>query len=504
MVRKNPDYRGRPGTGHVTLCTCSAYAWATRAQCRTTRASRDTPLSIMPYRILNTEGYTSVTMTISQTIKPGQGLNDLKLNDSLYLVINQLKHEKINLIYSKHDYLNTPITIEMKQWGIHLVFINDKLKLISIKKFLPPPPRVTGDEGDWTDPLEETNRAFNYIYNNINLNNLTNGITLKLIYNKIFGPTYPGKIVDKSYLLNYPGIAFKFDISNIAIDGNLNLEALLNSPQEFVCQEIFLFTENSFDEFLKRLQNKDTNSVSTKSATGSTNEFKLKVNVKRGLIQLIVDSVVHDIEIGKTNQQEILNILGPPNDAFNKFDSRLLIHNKFFKHLKLGNHSVNSFLKFNNYFNLGIDFLYDLNNNGKLVKIILYNGNLIESNHFGHWNKCNYEIYLGINSTKTHPFSEEDYKTTCDDYFHEIPQQFFDQTTETTSTAPEPHPAGTPGFKGTTNPIILNRAESELINLDVIPINETNNWGQSKLYCYDHCIWEVLNNDCISCVTIYN
>lgn len=489
-------------------------------------------------------------MSIAQQIKPGEGLNDIKLNDSLYLVVNQLKHEEINLVYSKRDYLRTPITLMIKPLGINLVFNNDKLKLIEISKFHLPPaqqpqPSTSSSEqlipGDVEPFVEST--GFSYHYNNINLSNLTNGITLKMIYNKIFGPTYPGKLINNYYLLNYPGIAFKFDISSLhknhSDDGNddsksreVNLEQLLNSQQEFLCQEIFIFNENSFDDFLLSLRHKnDTHSITSSntnsthsiisSNTNSTNsstsqtDFKLKVNVKFGIIQLEINGTTHLITIGETTQQEILNILGPPNDCFNKFDSRLLIHNKFFKHLKLSsNTSCNSFLKFNNYFNLGIDFLYDLNNNGKLVKIIMYNGDLIELNHFGHWNKCHYEIYLGINSTRNNLFNDDDYKMNSNYYFNEIPSQFFDQTTETAST----RAATSAGKSGSTsklvkpkikingetnNPIILNRAESELINLDVIPINETNNWGQSKLYCYDYCIWEVLNNNCISCVTIY-
>lgn len=515
--------------------------------------------------------------TIPQHIKPGEGLNQLKLNDSLFLIVNQLKHEKINLVYSKHDYLNTPITLMIQKLGINLVFSKDKLKLIEIqvapegmdkdarshKQPVGPSTSHTtnGTTNGTTNFTNSTTNStisttplvpqLNYYYNNINLNHLTNGITLKLIYNKIFGPTYPGKFVNDYYLLNYPGIGFKFDLRgfNHNNEPELNLESLLNSSRDFICKEMFIFNENSFDDFLSALgggvgskkyerdrngamhgpnggpnteQNHEHNlapdlasnrapsesTVGTNFATTSPTDFHLKINLKLGLIQLLINSTSHVISIGNTTQQEILNILGPPNDSFNKFDSRLLIHNKYFKHLNLSPsqssiNTRNSFLKFNNYFDLGIDFLYDLNNSGKLIKIILYNGNLIESNHFGHWNKCNYMIYLGLNSSLSHPFNDDDYKMNSDCYFNQIPNEFFKQTTETTSTRSNGVVGHSNDDSSNSNPILLNRAESELINMDVIPINETNNWGQSKLYCYDKCIWEVLNNNCISCVTIY-
>lgn len=98
-------------------------------------------------------------------------------------------------------------------------------------------------------------------------------------------------------------------------------------------------------------------------------------------------------------------------------------------------------------------------------------------------------------------------------YFHEFDQDFL----EAIST-----------YK--TEPVLLNRNESEITrdeDLEIVhvaangkldlsgqglstesigskPSNEFKTWGQSKLYGFDRCIWEVIeSNNCISNVTIY-
>ncbi|EGV64061.1 hypothetical protein PSN45_003846 [Yamadazyma tenuis] len=408
---------------------------------------------------------------MTQTIKPGEGLNALKINDGLYSVLDRFKHEQLNLMYSSKDYLNTPIRLQIKNWGMTLLFQKDKLTLIEIQSF---------------------SCGINYSYNNINLNSLGSGITLKVIYNKVFGPTYPGKFINNYYILSYPGVSFKFDLSAIQSNKGFDpsLAYLLNSDKDVVCGEIFIFNSNSFDEFLHSMKTGSAAATPASSELSSITEvsqtcdpsFKVSANIKLGVIRLSFRNKEFLVTIGKTTQQEVLNFLGPPDDYFNKFDSRLLIHSNFFKRISTS-HTSNKILKFHNYFKFGVDFLYDLNGNGVLSKVILHNGNIVESSSFSHWNKCNYEIYLGNDSSDTNPFDSYDMRIGCSHYFDQIPADFF---------------AG-----GSKTPILLNRSESELINLDVIPINESNDWGQSKLYCFDHCIWEVLSNDCVSCVTIY-
>lgn len=394
-----------------------------------------------------------LSLSLMQSITPGVGLDAFLLNDSFHKILNQFKNHDLNLVYSSSQFLHVPVRLEIRSLGIDLLFKNDKLILILLVNF----------------------SHLDFFYHNINLNHVINslGNHLKTLYNKIFGPTYPGKEINGNYLLDYPGIGFKFDVKNVQ---KTEMSELLNYDQDIRCKEIMIFGTNSYDSFIECL--KGSSAVSTPGKIEPKPlRFSVKSNILLGVTQLTLGDSSLVVKLGVTTQQDILNFLGPPDDYFNKFDTRLLIHNK----VKQASQKDNKILKFHNYFKLGVDFLYDLNNSGVITKIILYNGNLIESATFGRWNKCNYVIHYGEDSDMQNMFPSSDISVDSNVYFDQVPDQ----------------------FKNSDDPILLNRGENESINSDVISINELCNWGESRLYFSDHCIWEVLNNNCISCVTIF-
>lgn len=506
-------------------------------------------------------------MITNASIVPGEGLgNSIKLGSLMYSIINLLDrfNYRIKVSYSEKHYLETPITVAVPDIGLRMVFENsDKQELVLIEVI------------DF--------KSLKLNYNGINLNDITEitqdtygneaqedsdigstvpkrvenedpqqrtNITLlnlKQIYNQTFGPTYPGKLSKNSdyYTLSYPGISFKFKINLnelisklIGLGTNVNanniLSKLLNwdKNSDIACESLSIFLGSSWENFYETLQrslldNKRTTKPGNKASSCAIHISKLLVNLKLGIIKLIFEATSdknqpkeHVIKIGETTQQEILNILGSPDDYFNKFDSRLLIHNHLSKSFKIDLHD-NSIYKFHNYFRFGLDFLYDLNSSkskstGVLKKLIIHNGGIIESLDFMKWNKCNWQLISGQNSDIAHPFELQDDDISIDSsmYFNDIPPEFFNK------------------IEGNTNlrPVLLNRNETEFIDndLDIInpdEVSENNNtilekhpsrdsvtgdtsktktWGQSKLYGCHRCIWEVVeSNGCITCVTIF-
>lgn len=521
-------------------------------------------------------------MIYETVIVPGERLgNSIKLGSSLYETITHLNkfNYKLRVNYSEKQFLHLPIVVTIVDFGIRLTFRNNSEQVLDLIEVLDVTNQRKGRQ-------QRKHRLLKLVYNGIGLNEFesddcdttlfpdeqlclsetsststslddvstttttnshtsstepfsSSGPTLKLIYNKIFGPTYPGKISLHSpiYILSYPGVSFRFNILNDLLyksvleetkknDGGSNkndelvLSILLNwdSPRDISCEAIALYKGNSWDDFnLRELlplgSEANTNEYNSQEPVKEPN---LKVNLDDGTVKVYLKESRDEnglektikpfvIKLGETTQQEISNILGPPDDYFNKFDSRLLIHN----HLpKLSGNSKNdqdagndiSHYKFHNYFRFGIDFLYDLSgkdytpNNcqqsSTVKKVILHNGGITESLNFMKWNKCNWEIQTTIQGT-THNFNSSM-------YFCQLPQQFQELT-----------------------PVLLNRNESEFIDndLDIIDFpqqtsleNITNNdipekvktWGQSKLYGFERCIFEVIDsNGCISTVTIY-
>lgn len=340
--------------------------------------------------------------------------------------------------------------------------------------------------------------------------------TLKEIYNKIVGPTFPGVLMHKQggYLLSYPGVAFMFTIQSLELlakassldDQNVQLSKLLNwsNAADLPCSLVAVFNGEDYGSFHKTLKAQLTSSGHAETTAEPALE-RINVFLKEGLVDVVFvkdnSRTTHTIEIGKTTQQEILGIFGPSEASFNKFDSRLVIH----KQLKAMTSSLNpsSACKFHNYYRYGLDFLYNLNSSqggGVLDKIIVHNGGIAESLEFMQWNKCCWEIFTDRTSSAA--------LVTSDMYFLDFGSEFFEKVK-----------SQKPG------PVLLNRNEAEFVkdeDLEIIDLTEVHHtvstnssielslsnkfktWGQLKLHGYKNCVWEVVeSNDCVACVTIY-
>ncbi|KAK6455262.1 uncharacterized protein RJT20DRAFT_130004 [Scheffersomyces xylosifermentans] len=553
-------------------------------------------------------------MIYETTISPGEGLgNAIKLGDSLYSIIKRLDkfNYKFRISYSNNQFLEVPIMVRVADLGIRLTFRNHGEQTLDLIEVLDIDNRSNGGRNSNSEEdhrkSSKSNRLLKLVYNGVSLNEfesaansstdidespsgsisespllsknsssstilettssysssassnstfhslLSSGPTLKSVYNKIFGPTYPGTLnkEKKTYILSYPGISFKFAIVSDQVleklhdkDDDLILSNLLNwdNPYDVKCTSIALYKGNSWSEFEKSFSGANSKEVGQSSLQSTTGMkagtrvrdeiSKLDISLKDGLINIMFKSDSKkeastdttrinrpSIRIGKTTQQQVLNILGPPDDYFNKFDSRLLIHKHLsvhpaenngvknssqFDNLLRSNDNDLSHYKFHNYFRYGIDILYDLNSNRSnqnqsklsttVKKVIVHNGGITESLNFMKWNRCNWEITTSGDGGEI--------KFNSGMYFHQLPQNFRDLT-----------------------PVLLNRIESEFIDndLDIIEFpNESarnkserekevdsadekvKTWGQTKLYGFDRCILEVLNsNGCISSVTIY-
>lgn len=506
-------------------------------------------------------------MITNASIVPGEGLgNSIRLGRLMYSIINLLDrfHYRMKISYSEKHYLETPITVTVPDIGLRMVFENsDKQELVLIEVIDFKSLKLNYNGINLNDIAENTKDTYEIEAQensdivptvpkwaeNEDLQQRTN-ITLpnlKQIYNQTSGPTYPGKLSKNSdyYTLSYPGISFKFKINLnelinklIGLGTNVNdntiLSKLLNwdKSSDIACESLSIYLGSSWENFYETFQrsildSKQTTKLRNKASSSAIHISKLLVNLKLGIIKLIFEATSdknrpqeYVIKIGETTQQEVLNILGSPDDYFNKFDSRLLIHNHLSKSFKIDLHD-NSIYKFHNYFRFGLDFLYDLNSSkskstGVLKKLIIHNGGIIESLDFMKWNKCNWQLISGQYSDTAHPFElQDDISIDSSMYFNDIPPEFFNKIEGNTS----------------LRPVLLNRNETEFIDNDLDIINpdeisdnnntilekhssrdstvsghtsKTKTWGQSKLIGCNRCIWEVVeSNGCITSITIF-
>ncbi|GEQ68840.1 hypothetical protein JCM33374_g2509 [Metschnikowia sp. JCM 33374] len=431
--------------------------------------------------------------------------------------------------YSQENYLDTPLLMSLPKLGVRLMFDvvgTQPLRLIEVLNFeylkLLYKGHYLNDIVYHTPSDEELLSGSHEIVNLQNKKHVSPP-TLKEVYNKIFGPTFPGELhsASNSYILSYPGIAFRFEIRSDDLrarvsalkDKNQILSRLTNweTAADIPCVSLAIFEGEDYSSFIAKMQQNSRKPPQPADFSHSSELSIENINItlSTGTAQLSYvtkhQRASATLEIGKSTQQDVLRLLGPPDSYFNKFDSRLSIH----KHLKPGaktTSSACSVYKFHNYFRHGIDFLYNLNpesgNGGVLEKIVVHNGGNIKSLDFMQWNKCNWTIHTGPEPESPSVNSEM--------YFNEFGGEFLEKIKSENS-----------------EPVLLNRGDSDNADdydLELVSSEELKNvtstnitdlqgssmsrnvktWGQSRLHGYQRCILEVNeSNNCVSCVTIY-
>lgn len=468
---------------------------------------------------------------MSAEVVPGEGLSKLPPLGTLFYNFTKTVKEmsySIKIAYSSNSYLETPILVTLPDIGARFTFSptgHQKLLLIEVLSFNLLKLNYQGrylNDIVYLDPSDAELANLGTTGSLLDFKRKKQVLlpTLNELYNRIFGPTFPG-IFDRhsrTYLLSYPGIAFKFHIgleellSLIGENESKNdiLSKLTNwaRQSDISCLALAIFKGDDYASFYSNLPSNVVNNDDSRhiSSASDLSIEKVIVTLSTGCAEIRFHNDNNTppavIEIGKSSQQDVLRILGPPDAYFNKFDSRLLIH----KHLSSSSVSdldSGSVSKFHNYFRHGIDLLYDLNppnqKKGILQKIILRNGGIIKTLEFMQWNKCNWVV-------KTRPQHDAP-SVNSGLYFHQFDNAFLDEMNTEKS-----------------EPVLLNRNEIEFSRDDDLEVvlsdelqqivvmaavnltdmDESKTLGQLKLYGYDRCIWEVVeSNDCLSCVIIY-
>ena len=189
----------------------------------------------------------------------------------------------------------------------------------------------------------------------------SNLATFHTIYS-LFGPTFPGKIMNKEYHLQYRGINFVFEI-----------------PEKFL----------PLKDLELPLVLPDKTSPNLKSFTLVAGEDR-KFNVRETIVMpnMGIKMGNMSILIGNTTQ-DILVELGPPSDIMYKQDDKMGIHR-----IK-SHHSLSLADYFWNYYDLGIDILMD-GDKHVAKKIILHTNNL---HHYEamHYEKCYFKFGFYFN-----------------------------------------------------------------------------------------------------------
>jgi hypothetical protein len=299
-----------------------------------------------------------------EEIIPLKNLGDFHLEDSINKILTIIKQKgdlfrRCDVVFGNK--IDDPIYLNLLKEGIKLRFnsITQRLELIE-KNF---------------SILDNLSSEIDYYYNNKLVFSTKNK---EHIYysspdydyiNSIFGFSKVPKFINnyQNILLPYDGISFIFknnsqDLESNNIDSNCLLEKML------------IFSESNLNDAI----NKDNS----------------KLNCPSPLIKYSVDKN-DKIQINFFKKNDNINITISFNetlvDLLDKLQNPNYIHSKKINENNSNNEEINCY--YVNYFDYGIDFVIDAENDDKIKKIILHTNNPFDSK-FGIYEKCNFKLEM--------------------------------------------------------------------------------------------------------------
>ena len=165
------------------------------------------------------------------------------------------------------------------------------------------------------------------------------GPSFRHVYNRLFGPSYPGEYVpptDNSpygtYVLSYPGVAFSFPLQHSAWSDQCDFVALLSSSAALPATSMAIFQGSSWPEvrakiFTQQPQYPRSSAVVGKSRDSFADEVEEFHIFGAGKLEVVRrTSPPLLISLGETTPQDLIAEFGPPDAIYRKHDRRISIH----------------------------------------------------------------------------------------------------------------------------------------------------------------------------------
>lgn len=164
------------------------------------------------------------------------------------------------------------------------------------------------------------------------------GPSFRHVYNRLFGPSYPGEYVPPpshspygTYVLSYPGIAFSFPLQHSAYSDQCDFVALLSSTAALSATSMAIFQGSSWPEargklFTQQPQYPRFPALVGKNREAVPDEIEEFNVLGAGKIEAIRRSTTSYITLSETTSQDLIAEFGPPDAIYRKNDRRISIH----------------------------------------------------------------------------------------------------------------------------------------------------------------------------------
>ncbi|RAK77065.1 isoleucine--tRNA ligase ISM1 [Aspergillus fijiensis CBS 313.89] len=274
-------------------------------------------------------------------IYPGKGLGFISMSNpyfslgaSLHNVLSRVKshpqtYPAIDIAYSSSEPLRKPVTLQLPSSGLRLRFDgpDQRLRLIEVLDFS----KIT---------LVYKNQEVLKGIKPQEPSVTQQGPNFRHIYNRLFGPSYPGEYIPPdspqspygTYVLSYPGVAFSFPLQNSAWSDQCDFVALLSSSAALPATSMSIFQGSSWPEARNKLFTQQPQYPRSPALVGKSREFvpdeiEEFLIFGAGKIEAIRrSSPPVQVTLSETTPQDLIAEFGPPDAIYRKNDRRIAIH----------------------------------------------------------------------------------------------------------------------------------------------------------------------------------
>eukprot|EP00051_Salpingoeca_urceolata_P010587 m.129899 g.129899 ORF g.129899 m.129899 type:complete len:444 (+) comp16770_c0_seq2:119-1450(+) len=300
------------------------------------------------------------------SVFPGQGVGHFILGHPIGLVTQVLKehyteYAHVELAYSDASPLAVETLLHLPDLGVQLVFDTASQRLKTIDVF-------------------DTSKV-QLTYNGKDINSPTCRPTFKRLYETIGATSGVENKPFKQYVLTYPGLTLLFPIP-------LDFEEDIDLPSTQVFPDGSMpMLSNLCVHRGKDMQTGELPPVSeTRILSTHCPSYGQPVDIHSGR-GITLSGLGCDVCFGMSCQ-DVITLLGTPDDRFFKTEDRMRIH----RSQQLPTSGASRADYFFNYFALGLDVLFDAQTH--VVKKFVFHSNLPGHYDFGCYYRCNYRITL--------------------------------------------------------------------------------------------------------------
>jgi hypothetical protein len=244
-------------------------------------------------------------------------------------------YPQLDLAYSAAEPVAQPVILTLPANGIRLRFDgpDQRLRLVEVLDFSKT--SLTYKNNEVVRQTRSSNEGAS------EQETQATGPPFRHVYNRLFGPTYPGEYVRPEpnnsseygiYVLSYPGVAFSFPLKHAAWSEKSDFVSLMSSSAASAATSMCVFNGSSWPEARSNLFTRAPPFPRSIALLGRNKEYVPDeiedVNIYgAGQIVLLRRTAPRfSIKLGETTPQDLVAELGPPDAIYRKSDTRINIH----------------------------------------------------------------------------------------------------------------------------------------------------------------------------------